>query len=51
MTPLKSIGFPRMTFEKGEKRVFLPDFIQYAAELELRVLIEEGYGSRLGYDR
>ena len=51
MTPIKSIGFPRMTLEKGEKRVFLPDFIQYMTDLGVHVLIEEGYGSRLGYDQ
>jgi len=49
MTPPKSIGFPRMEHEKGEKRVFLPDFIQYVASLGFRVLIEEGYGSRSGF--
>ncbi len=45
----KSIGFPRMMQESGEKRVFLPEFIQFLAGLGLQVFIEEGYGSRLGY--
>ena len=49
MTPPKSIGFPRMEHEKGEKRVFLPDFIQYIASLCEQVVIEEGYGSRSGF--
>ena len=51
MPRLQTIGFPRMRFEPGEKRVFLPDFIQMMADLGLHVVIEEGYGSRLGYDR
>ncbi len=46
----KSIGFPRMELEAGEKRVFLPDFIQKIADLGLRVTIEEGYGSRAGFN-
>lgn len=50
MTPPKSIGFPRMEQETGEKRVFLPDFIQRMAALEVQVVIEEGYGSRSGFD-
>jgi alanine dehydrogenase len=50
MTPPKSIGFPRMEQETGEKRVFLPDFIQRMAALAEQVVIEEGYGSRSGFD-
>jgi len=49
MTLPKSIGFPRMMQEPGEKRVFLPDFIQFIASLGAKVCIEEGYGSRSGY--
>jgi alanine dehydrogenase len=48
MTP-KTIGFPRMMNETGEKRVFLPEFIQYLANLGMKVYIEEGYGSRSGF--
>jgi alanine dehydrogenase len=44
-----SIGFPRMMVEPGEKRVFLPEFIQFLANLNLKVYVEEGYGSRSGY--
>ncbi len=51
MTPPKSIGFPRMLQESGEKRVFLPVFIQYIANLGVLVVIEEGYGSRSGFDK
>ena len=50
MIPPKSIGFPRMELEAGEKRVFLPDFIQQMAALDVQVVIEEGYGSRSGFD-
>ncbi|HEY5729580.1 MAG TPA: hypothetical protein VIS72_05980 [Anaerolineales bacterium] len=45
----KSIGFPRMMNEAGEKRVFLPEFIQFIANLGVKVYVEEGYGSRSGY--
>jgi len=45
----KSIGFPRMRNESGEKRVFLPEFIQFIASLGVKVYVEEGYGSRSGY--
>ena len=45
----KTIGFPRMQQEPGEKRVFLPEFIQFIASLRVKVYIEEGYGSRSGY--
>lgn len=45
----RTIGFPRMRVEGGEKRVFLPVFTQYLAGLGLKVYLEEGYGSRLGY--
>lgn len=44
----KSIGFPRMQNEAGEKRVFLPEFVQHIAELGIQVYIEDGYGARSG---
>lgn len=49
MSPIKTIGFPRMKKEPGEKRVFLPDFVQWLVERGLTVNLEEGYGSRSGY--
>jgi alanine dehydrogenase len=49
MTAIKTIGFPRMMKEAGEKRVFLPDFVQWLADHGLTVYLEEGYGSRSGY--
>jgi len=51
MASTKSIGFPRMELEAGEKRVFLPDFIQRTANLGFQVVIEEGYGSPLGFEK
>lgn len=50
MPRLTTIGFPRMMKEQGERRVFLPDFIQYLTRLGADVAIEEGYGSRSGFD-
>lgn len=44
-----TIGFPRMMKEPGEKRVFLPEFIQTLTRMGARVVIEEGYGSRSGF--
>ncbi len=49
MNPPQTIGFPRMRNEAGEKRVFLPEFIRYLANQNMKVFIEEGYGSRSGY--
>jgi alanine dehydrogenase len=49
MTPPRTIGFPRMKKEAAERRVFLPDFIQFLAEHGVVVVIEEGYGSRSGF--
>ncbi|MEE9292022.1 MAG: alanine dehydrogenase, partial [Acidobacteriota bacterium] len=48
MSRPETIGFPRMLKEQGEKRVFLPEFIQHLTKVGLRVFIEEGYGSRSG---
>ena len=38
-----------MKKETGERRVFLPDFIQYLTTLCVTVTLEEGYGSRSGF--
>jgi alanine dehydrogenase len=45
----KTIGFPRMSKEEGEKRVFLPEFIQFLIQRGVGIYIEEGYGSRSGF--
>jgi len=49
MSQSVTVGFPRMQKEPGEKRVFLPEFIQFIANHGANVVIEEGYGSRSGY--
>lgn len=49
MTIPQTIGFPRMREEQGEKRVFLPRFIQFLAKRGATVYLEEGYGARSGY--
>ncbi len=43
-----SIGFPHMQKEMGEKRAFLPDFIQYLTRFA-DVYLAEGYGDRMGF--
>lgn len=48
MTIPKTIGLPRMMKEAGEKRVFLPEFVDFLSSLGATVYIEEGYGSRSG---
>jgi alanine dehydrogenase len=45
----RTIGLPRMRNEFGEKRVFLPEFVQFIDTLGVNVHVEEGYGSRSGY--
>ena len=45
----KTLGLPRMNNEAGEIRVFPPDFVQFIAEMGVNIHIEEGYGSRSGY--
>jgi alanine dehydrogenase len=50
MTRPKTIGFPRMMKEPGELRVFLPEFVQYLSKLGASIYIEEGYGSRSGFN-
>jgi alanine dehydrogenase len=49
MNTSPTIGFPRMMKEKGEKRVFLPEFIHFLTGIGFHVYIEEGYGSRSGF--
>jgi alanine dehydrogenase len=44
-----SIGLPRQHKEPGEKRDFLPRFVARLEGFGLRVLLERGYGSGMGY--
>ena len=46
---MATIGFPRMMKEAGERRVFLPDFIQFLTHQGAKIFLEEGYGSRSGF--
>ncbi|HSO26911.1 MAG TPA: hypothetical protein VLS48_02495 [Anaerolineales bacterium] len=48
MNPSITVGFPRMMKEAGEKRVFLPEFVEYLTTLGAEAYLSEGYGSRLG---
>jgi alanine dehydrogenase len=49
MSKIHTVGFPRMQKEAGEKRAFLPDFIQFFARQGIKIYLEEGYGSRMGF--
>ncbi|MDX9991771.1 MAG: hypothetical protein RBS68_06930 [Anaerolineales bacterium] len=49
MNTPKTMGLPRMRNESGEKRVFLPHFVQFMASLGVDIYLEEGYGSRSGF--
>lgn len=47
---IKSIGFPRMHKDVGEKRDFLPEFFKLFTGFEAKtVCLEDGYGSAMGY--
>ena len=48
MTKEITIGFPRMYAEYGERRDFLPNFIQRLIKLGADVSLEYGYGSGMG---
>ena len=44
------VGLPRMHKEAGELRDLLPDFVSFLAAMDVsRVVIEEGYGSGMGF--
>ncbi len=42
-------GLARMHYETGERRDFLPDFVARMQQSGAEILIEEGYGSGMGY--
>jgi len=46
----KTIGLPIMLEEEGEKRAFLPDFVNHLVRLGFEVFLENNYGNSLGYD-
>lgn len=43
-----TVGFPQMSKERGEKRVFLPAFIQNLARFA-EIYLEDGYGGQSGF--
>ncbi len=43
-----SIGLPRMHKEAGEKRDFLPSFVSLLQHRGARIVLERGYGGRVG---
>ena len=44
-----SIGLPRMHLEPGEKRDFLPEFVQRLYHYGYEIFLEHGYGAGMGY--
>jgi len=44
-----SIGLPKMHLEPGEKRAFLPEFVQHLYHYGFEIFIEQGYGEGMGY--
>jgi alanine dehydrogenase len=47
---VKSLGMPRMHKEAGEKRDFLPDFIEKLSKYDIEVVLEYDYGQAMGID-
>jgi len=44
-----SIGLPRMHLEPGEKRDFLPEFVQRLCHFGFEIFLEHDYGIGMGY--
>lgn len=44
-----SIGLPRMHLEPGEKRDFLPEFVQRLYHYGFEIFLEHDYGAGMGY--
>lgn len=49
MKPKLSIGLPLMHLEPGEKRDFLPEFVQKLHHYGFEIFIEPGYGAGMGF--
>jgi|ADurb_Gel_02_Slu_FD_contig_41_458514_length_1927_multi_4_in_0_out_0_1 alanine dehydrogenase len=49
MGKVRTIGFLCMRFEANEKRDFRPAFFQRLANLDAHLILEESYGSKLGF--
>jgi len=50
MDTINSIGFLIIQAEAGERRGFLPNFIGSLEKLGARVVLEQGYGSGMGFN-
>lgn len=47
---IKTLGFPKMHKEKGERRDFLPELFQKLDKFkEVEIYLEEGYGEGMGF--
>lgn len=46
---IKTIGLPTMHKEDGEKRAYLPSFVQMLGKYDVDVFIDEDYGKKMGY--
>ncbi len=44
-------GLARMHYEAGERRDFLPDFIAHLQQNGAEIMLEDGYGSGMGYSQ
>ncbi len=49
MAPGINIGMARMHVEAGERRDFLPEFVALLEKNGARIILEDGYGSGMGY--
>lgn len=49
MNDIKTIGFPKMHKEEGEKRDFLPKLFEQLKEYDVEVFLEKKYGEGMGY--
>lgn len=49
MQIVRSMGFPKMHKEESEKRDFLPGFFCDLASYNTEIILEKGYGERLGF--
>ncbi len=48
---IKTIGLPVMHKEAGERRAFLPSFIEKLNKYDVDVYMEEGYGNKMGFTK
>lgn len=49
MRTIKTMGFPKMHKEESEKRDFLPEFFCELKDYNTEIVLEDGYGERLGF--